>query len=529
MRSFYLLSYILCFSATVSAQSFAPDPSFGNNGVVFTPETNATSLLNDAAFQNDGKIVATGMFYEQNGMLDYHLFLVRYNNNGSLDSSFGDNGKVKTVVGTKDYGMVLAIQSDGKIVVAGNELIIDAIDSTSATITSRPFIARYNSTGSLDSTFGVDGIHRLGILNAFDTRAASTMMLRPDGSIVIGGNVAIGQELHLFLLSLTSNGNYDNSFGTNGLQTSYFEQGKNTVLYDIALQPDGKLLAAGYSGMASLTGPPNTKIGLARFNTNGTSDVAFGTFGRVTAQVSNMPNPFDVANKVAIQDDGKIVIGGHSDDHLALLRYQVNGTLDAGFGSNGIVTDDQLPPVSGMYINGNDKLFITGMDATSYPGNSNIIIAKYNENGTKDSSIGNAGVYTIDRSDRDQPSFIAAQSDQKIIVAGHTLDAVSEDINFTLFRFINEDEGTDIDMPEEANSLSIYPNPATNKVYVQLKKKPQPNTVVRIVTLTGQVVYKNLINTQLTDIATTAFAPGVYMLQLLSGDKAYFVKFEIRK
>lgn len=529
MRSSFLLLSLFSFTGSAFAQSFQPDPSFGNSGVVVTAEANTTSVIHDIALQQDGKIVATGMMFPNDGSSDYHTYLIRYHANGSMDNSFGVNGKVLTEVGDQDMAYALAIQADGKIVVAGNETIVIAIDSTSATIISKPFITRYKSSGELDSAFGTNGIHRLNIFNAYEDKYISTLAIRPDGKIIAGGGIASGNLLEMAVVSLNPDGSYTTGFGTGGLSRLNIEPGKNAVLNDIVLQPDGKLVVAGYSGVASITAPPSTKMALGRLLTNGQPDPAFGNAGKVTTAISAAGFSFDVVQNLAIQGDGKIVAAGASDNHFALVRYQTNGLPDPGFGSNGIVYNGDLDPALQLHIDQNDKLLTSGLKPYDNS-TTNIQLARHDKNGLPDLSFGTAGALLIDQSDKDRAYALIAQPDHKIILGGHTVDATHQNTSFTLFRFTENGNGTGIDDAGTAGlQITAYPNPAAEALNLLFNHRPGTAVGIRIVSVSGQVCYETHTKEALITISTKAFASGCYLLQAVVGKETKTIKFDVSR
>lgn len=530
MRSCLFFLGLLALTGPAVAQSFLPDPLFGNAGMVVTPETDKTSVIYDVALQQDGKIVAAGMIYDNDGPMKYHTYLIRYNTNGTIDNSFGVNGKVKTEVGTEDMAYALAIQADEKIVVVGNETIIVAIDSTSASITSKPFLVRYNSSGTLDSAFGTDGIHHLGMLNPYSKKYLSAIAIRPNGAIVTGGAVLYGQFNQMLLVSLNPDGTYNNSFGTNGIARVEIETGKDATLYDLALQPDGKLIIAGSSGAASLVAPPNTKVALARLLTNGLPDPAFGNAGKVVTPISTSGASLDIANSIDLQADGKIVAAGGSDKYLTLLRYQANGMLDATFGTGGIMVNTALAPAQNVHIDQNGKLLTSSLVAQQDPYRTDIMLARHGINGAPDLSFGTSGTLTIDKSEKDNAYAMIAQPDHKIILGGHTIDAASQNTSFTLFRFKDNSGGTSLDDAGLSGyQVQLYPNPATEAINLLFDQQPKAAFNIRIIDATGRVCYDNSTKKALTTISTKSLASGFYLLQIASGKETKTFRFDVQK
>jgi uncharacterized delta-60 repeat protein len=273
------------------------DTSFGTGGKVTTAIGNG-SYAATVAFQTDNKIVVAGSALT-GGSNDFAL--VRYNSDGSLDTGFGTGGIVTTSTGTSVYALHVYIQTDGKILTVG-------VSSTSASI-SALVLARYNSDGSLDTTFGSDGI----VTAASVTMGINNVALQTDGKIVTVGYSFPGFGLGRY----NSDGTFDTTFGTGGIVNS---SGINGIPWDVAIQDDGKIVAAGYSFVGSDSAPV---FALSRYNTNGSLDTSFNSTGIVTTAIGTMN---DSANAVAICPNGMILAAGSSRTSsttsvFTLVRY----------------------------------------------------------------------------------------------------------------------------------------------------------------------------------------------------------------
>jgi uncharacterized delta-60 repeat protein len=279
------------------------DTGFGTMGKM----TTAFGTVDDEALamtiQSDGKLLAAG--YSNNGTADMFA-LVRYNSNGTLDTSFGTGGKVTNAFGTyRDRIEAIALQTNGKIVAAGHS------DSTLV-------IARYNSDGSLDTSFGTGGIMKT-VIGSYSY--GSSCKIQPDGKLVVAG-WSWNSGTNVFVLArYNADGSLDPSFGSGGVTTTAFGS-TNAQAFDVAIQQDGKLVAAGWS----ITGTPSMGpyiFALARYNTNGTLDDNFGSGGMLTTAFSSF---IDYACAVSVQADGKILATGlsrpdNTSSSFALVRY----------------------------------------------------------------------------------------------------------------------------------------------------------------------------------------------------------------
>src|SRR5437773_151193 len=221
------------------------DPTFGTGGMVMTDLSRSTDIANAVAVQSDGKLVVVGQTYQNNDYSDEDFAVARYNTDGTLDRTFGARGKVRTdFPGMAAVPSSVVIQPDGKIVVAGGAFPL-------FTFAGDFKVVRYNPNGSLDT-----------------------------------------------------------SFGSGGIVTTFFPQG--SYAFAVALQPDGKIIAAGTHFVDFNPGDmSDTDFALARYNPDGSLDSTFGNGGTVTTDFFGTE---DDVFSVLIQPDGKIVAGGSAND-----------------------------------------------------------------------------------------------------------------------------------------------------------------------------------------------------------------------
>lgn len=428
------------------------DITFNINGIVTTDLGYVHDVANATAIQSDGKIIVAGykdiyVPYNQSyvpGAKDFAL--ARYNTDGSLDTSFGTGGKVFTDLGTaEDYIIDIAIQSDGKIVVAGS--IATYCTVPSCTVQWKKIaVVRYNVDGSLDSTFGTKGV----VITALgDYSAPTAVSLQADGKILVGGTYGVNTTYAVTgaILRYNSNGTLDSSFGVNGVSainlSKYFDSlGNNSAfnITDLALQTDGKIVAAGSAttNYQSVSGYNNEAFVAVRYTANGALDTSFNTTGVAITLLSTSSTftTSDRANSVAIQNDGKIVLGGstgasylNSTTHFALTRYNSNGSLDATFGSGGKTITalgfGGMAYSSGMKLQSDGKIVMVGTANESvrvsgvigyYP---HFATARYSTDGTLDNRFGSQGtVLTFVGPIGGSATALAIQGDNKILAVG---------------------------------------------------------------------------------------------------------------
>ena len=328
------------------------DMSFGANGVVVTPFRTAAGCWDSTSavlVQTDGKIVAVGLSYCARAL----FAIARYDTDGNLDPSFGTGGKVLTSFGPRAtcsaHAEAATIQADGKVVAAG----IARCGTGGPLLDFRYAVARYDLDGGLDPTFGHGGRVRTNFTPGYDNLA--DVALTRGGKIVVVGTSAEDSiddpdatETGFALARYRSDGSLDPTFGGDGRVIYHFHSrlcGGSPVARAVAIQPDGKIVAAGMVGCAPKVGaPPGPYFIVARLRVNGSLDPTFGRHGRVTT-VFHVGERAAAAFDVAIQANGKIVSAGWegarpgvSDrTNFALIRYTTGGRLDPSFGGDGKV------------------------------------------------------------------------------------------------------------------------------------------------------------------------------------------------
>jgi uncharacterized delta-60 repeat protein len=345
---------------------------------------------------------------------------------GSLDASFGAGGKVTTdFFGDFDRVFAAVIQPDGKILVGGN---------ARNGMTTDFALARYNPNGSLDTTFDADG----KVTTNFDTGSDTiyALAIQPDGKIVAAGNARIGTTSNFALARYLPNGALDTTFDTDGRVNTDFQNDFDQI-EAIALQPDGKIVAAGVASDAS----GGDDFGLARYNPDGSLDTSFDGDGKV---VTDFNLDTDAALAVAIQADGKIVAGGKSHiatDDFALARYLPNGALDTSFGIGGKVTTDfqgDTDEATAVLIQPDGKIIATGIASLFLNGTQiDFGLARYNPDGSLDTSFDGDGKASADfGGDFDEGFTAVLQPDGKIVVGGGARPPnMGSTVNFGVARF----------------------------------------------------------------------------------------------
>lgn len=270
------------------------DRSFGTNGFVRTP-IDGVAFAHAIARQHDGKIVVAGISYVKSHQA---FALARYNAAGSLDRSFGSGGVVTTLIDDWDDARGVAIQPDGKIVVAGAASGCCVDDNSLWDFA----LARYRPDGSLDPGFGDGGVVTTPI-GTYTRDWAKAVVLQPDGKLIVVGDTTNERTQGGFALAgYLPNGSLDSGFGSGGRVIHLGPYGGS--LEAVALQPDGKVVAAGASA--------GRGFAVVRLLPNGTFDETFGVEGIVSLRLAKEPGSPDEALAVAVQKNGGIVAAGQS-------------------------------------------------------------------------------------------------------------------------------------------------------------------------------------------------------------------------
>ena len=516
MKKTTLLLIILVATGTTGlfAQAGIMDPTFGAGGKVNTAVGPGASEGWAMAIQDDWSIVVGGTAY--NGT-DSDFALIRYQQNGNLDSSFGTNGKVTTNFGSgSDVVYAVTLQSDGKIVAAG----------LSWNGTNNDFaLARYNVNGTLDNTFGNSGKVTTDFASSNDMGFAVAML---DGwSIVVGGIIFNGTDYDYALARYTQYGVLDSSFGVNGKVITPMGSGDD-FLTAMAIQSDSSIIVAGYA----VSGSSNS-FALAKYHSNGALDNSFGTNGKV---ITNVTSNDAEATALTMQSDGKIVIGGYIgngvNDDFGLARYNANGTLDATFGTNGIVetaVGDSDEAIYSLAVQPDGKIIGAG-STISNVGLYKNAITRYNTDGSLDNNFGGTGIVTNVLSASNNEAYATAiQHDGKIVTAGYANDGTND--KFSVARYISGLNLGVLDFSSSVNLVLIYPNPITQSATLEYTLSKEEQISISLVDMQGKTVKTFADNqTQATGyhkqpvLLSDQIASGTYLLLISSPNGQVSIK-----
>ncbi|MBC8045588.1 MAG: T9SS type A sorting domain-containing protein [Fimbriimonadaceae bacterium] len=410
-RKHVLLFYFLITHYILFAQLPGTlDSTFSNDGFVITGLGTNFDFGSDVAIQPDGKIVVAGTVGTHPNQ-DFGV--LRYNSNGTIDSSFDEDGIVITDFGYNEICYTVTVQPDGKIIAAG----VTHDDA------SQYALVRLNDDGSLDDSFGEDGLSILDF-GHFGHHEVNDIMMLPDDKILFGGwndgFGGLGGGDNFAVCRLLSDGTPDESFGTDGQVTT-------TILDDdygfsIAVQPDGKIVVGGKGGEGAYF-----EIVMMRFTADGIIDSTFSGDGKYILDEGTCN---DAIYAVAVQTDGKIIAAGGTcndgvDDDFIVLRFNDDGTLDDTFDDDGKVITE-MPGISlirAVLVQPDNKILTAGYAQGT---NLDYALVRYNADGSLDYTFGEDGVVLTHLGTAADEIFgMQMQADGKIVVAGSSANGAA--------------------------------------------------------------------------------------------------------
>ena len=502
------------------------DHSFDDDGKTITDIANRYDFAETMATGTGGEIIIVGTS-------DFDFALVKYNVDGNLDPSFSDDGIVTFTLGRSvEIANSLAIQPNGKIVVAGNQNLGTTM-------------ARYNTDGGLDNSFYADKMlrgnfssiafyiasykassiaiqpdgkivmgaeydfvyghsdfmRRLTVIGDLDSSfisgKGSKIVLRPDGKIVATSLFDDAYLSHIALLLQTdADGILDNSFAVNGGVAIDFGAFNRVYSPIPALQSDGKIVVACY-----VSGTGLGKVALLRYDETGALDSIFNTNGIVITELESWE-----VNSLIIQPDGKILFAGSE-----IARFNPDGAIDFDFGLNGIVSPGYPTHIA---LQSDGKIVATGTDDNDFA------LLRFNEDGTLDNDFGQNGLVTTDfDGGNDKANAIAIQPDGKIVVAGES------DGDFAIARYLSGLEPVLIEKSQTKISvINLSPNPATDFLSIEFPENIAGLLDVKIVDANGKLMGQQVFRNGQT-IEIGHFPKGIYSLRLTDGERVYVGKF----
>lgn len=382
-----LMTYCL-FGNLIFSEPVQLDSSFGSshNGTVIT-SIGDEAIANAVILQPDGKIVLIGEGHDAG----QYVFVARYLSGGTLDSSFGTSGIVKTTFRDGLLGKNALLLQDGKILVTG--AFVDKNGPQFASV-------RYLSDGSLDTTWGDGGINWCAVYGVIESIADA-----PNDKMVCGGVTAMNQKMIGAGCRRFYNGTLDPTFGPGQGSTATIV-GLSTQIHEVVAQPDGMTV------MAGVANDDGNKFLCVRYTDAGILDDSFGSGGIVTTVFPG--TSYAHAYTVGLQTDGKILVAGESDHQCSLVRYNIDGSVDSDFGINGFVriTLGTASIINALVIQADGKIVCVGQS------DNDIVVLRFNVNGSPDTTFGVNGIITTGIGSDGQAQDVVVQPDGNIVIGG---------------------------------------------------------------------------------------------------------------
>jgi uncharacterized delta-60 repeat protein len=400
------LATVACSAALAAPAAALPgdlDPTFGSGGTVVT-DLGAVEVITDVALQPDGRVVVAGSATGR-------VLVARYDPGGSLDPTFSDDGSVVTSFGMGAGGRYVALQPDGKIVVAGS--------TSTGPGPQNLALLRYNADGGLDSSFDGDGT----LFTDLGASEVSTgVAVGPDGTIVVSARDFSGGPEDLITVRYASDGSLDGSYGAGGVATT--DLGGDERAESLVVEADGKVVVGGF-----IVGAGTADLVVARYSASGAPDPTFDGDGVAIAD----SGAFDIGFSLAAQDDGYLLgglVAAGLSETPAIARFTNGGALDPGFAGGGFTLLDLGPegqaPVN-LLTQPDDSILFT-------PGTSDFEVGRLTPRGRLDPTFGTGGIAAVDFGADTAVNALALQPDGRIVGAGFT-SAGPEPENAALARF----------------------------------------------------------------------------------------------
>ncbi|MBV9963977.1 MAG: T9SS type A sorting domain-containing protein [Parafilimonas sp.] len=497
------------------------DNSFGINGKKVVSFGYNYQEAHGVIIQPDGKIVVTG--HGSDGLInsDYDILTVRLKSTGEIDSSFGNNGKVITDFGKDENANTICLQTNNKIVIGGSYNNSDFLT------------LRLKANGVLDSTYGTNG---KVISNLGDLSYITSVAIQSNGKIIAGGTRGTGNSVFA-IARYNTNGTKDTTFGSQGFV--YTDYGNNSdQVSKVVVQPDQKIVAVGGTGLYYDT--KHEYIAVARYKTNGSLDSNFGTNGKSTLQYPNFRAfandiVLQTDNKLVVTG----VLTSDTNQDYILTRLKTNGNFDSSFGTNGTTITDfgSLSDVAyGVKLQGGDSsIIVAGTSQSFFTADTiDVSVAAYNQSGIQQKIISkirhwmqhhngiiwdannNIRSYTVQRSyDGVHFSSIARiNSNNNAALTYEDPTPLSGNNYYRLqTTSINGAINYSNVLAVSNNDIKISPNPATNNLQIQGLPSNQ-KTELTIVDITGNIKLQAVANASSYNLNITSLKQGNYLLKI---------------
>lgn len=467
-----LLLIIGLSSLNVFAQPMERDSSFGTDGLSFARFGTGEAYTYQIMKQSDGKILQVG--YVANGLQD-DFALTRYLDNGIIDSAFGINGTVITDLrATNDQSLGMALQDDGKILIAGY---------TSNGMNWDYAVARYLSTGALDTSFNHSGFVSTDLFNRDDM--ANAIDIQSDHKIVVAGNSNTTSGLLFTMVRYMPDGTIDTTFGRRGITFARAASVGIELGRQMKIMSDGKIMMAGTKIRTT-----TADFMVIRFLNDGKMDSTFGTNGRITYDFTGK---YDYLYSMELHSDGSYILGGYTDDdsnsNSSLIKCLPDGRPDSSFNFTGRIVNTFSPADDVTYsvaTRSDGKIWVSGY-AFSSPLN-HILISRYNADGSPDTAFANGGHRTYPTGTGSSiGTSLIIEPDGKLLVGASAEDGLHN--RFCLLRLVERIPTILMEIdPLDQLALSVFPNPCAENLNLWYKLEEADELNISLYSMQGSLV-----------------------------------------
>lgn len=498
-----ILPFILLFSTfSMFSQGGSLDTSFGTGGKVVTSINSGADIAYATVLQSDGKILVSGTTNSSISGKDF--FCIRYNTNGTLDTSFGTNGIATFDLqgGSDDVAYAMSLLSDGNIILAG--FSDDGSNKNAA-------IIRITTSGTLDTTFGTSGKVYTEFISGRADEIKVIKVHALTGNLIVGGtSSATSTNSQGVIARYTSNGVLDTNFNTTGIVTLPNASGNGTyyhIIEDLAVKSNGKISAIGWINQQGLSWSAN-HYG-CRLNSNGTLDTTFSTDGVIVTNGGF--NGDDKSFSLILNSDDSFLFagGGYLTDlqyDFFLGLYNSSGSTAQGKASFNFATLNK-DIIYGSGLDSTGKIVLVGSSVASVS-SSTFGLARVNSDYTVDTSFGTSGkvTTTFGTNTTNEAFDTAIQSDDKIIAVGYTGNDIAIARYHTTTLSAND---------FESSSITMYPNPVKNEVTIDLSNKLDfLGKEFQIFDINSRIIFEGKINEILNTIDVSSLQKGMYFIKI---------------
>jgi uncharacterized delta-60 repeat protein len=528
---FLLFCLVTCLPIKLFSQTGTLDMTFDLDGIGLYSPGQGHDNCNEMLVLPDNKILVAGVTKLDGEFGPYSGMLLRILEDGSIDPTWGDNGVVSFMYGQDTYLNCVALQPDGKILVAGH--------ASNTLLDNDMFVGRLNADGTPDLSFHISG--HIVLPYSSNEEYCYAMSLQPDGKIVIAGGIFMGPACLIFA-RVNANGSLDTGFGSGGYLTIN-STGSDEFINTLGILDNGTIIGMGY---ATQNAPYfNDQAIMVKLTAAGDPMPGFGTNGVFIPSVLGSTTNSSIANDLQVSKNIIFVTGEYTPQSspraLFVTKLDTNGIAFSNFGNEGMHLTSINPSNAGhdVKVFADNKIYVTGLTGPAGFGNNNIITLRYTENGLPDHTWNGTGYNITDvRQDGDCGYAIGIQNNGKVLVAGTSNGMSTTGMNaVTLVRFMNDiTVGATGHLANDLN-ITVRPNPVTPDSRIIIESQHTTGITIELLDVEGKKMREPMIakvtkgtNEWPLSLLTKGknLSPGLYMLAIRMNNKVVTRKMVVK-